>query len=435
MCTSLRYRSGPGRPANRSCSNYATEEAPSEDVACPKAQRCDRGHYTARTRQNDESASVRDFSEASEDARPRDRGRRGHDYRYIVNQGSTRAHLGDVYIERQINYNGVASEATGYDNDQEIDLLQALEFPHMDTRLANVSPPHGQTGQWLFDSEEYIGWRTALHSQSLRRFLWIKGKPGAGNPTMIKLAWKQASQDFPNSIVASFFFNARGHGTAKSTEGMYRSLLHQICSKLARLPSEIPSHVSINIKRDGWPVPTLQNYLREILIALPKEKSLVCFIDALDESEEDDIRFVLNHMEDLRALSVSQHINFLICFASSHYPNFTIPHHRPFNLDEQTRHRDDMSQYMASTLRVEDSLGKDILQSTNSRSDGVFLWAVLTVRILNKMSDTGATRSQLLSRLRAKFPIVFKTFLARFYKRVTSISCRYSNGSYLPGIQ
>ena len=76
------------------------------------------------------------------------------------------------------------------------------------------------------------GWRRGCR-RSRRQFLWIKGKPGAGKSTMMQSVFHQAPKDFRTSIIAAHFFNARGHIMAKSTQGMYRSLLHQIFSKLA----------------------------------------------------------------------------------------------------------------------------------------------------------------------------------------------------------
>jgi hypothetical protein len=217
---------------------------------------------------------------------------------------------------------------------------------------------------------------------------------------MMHLAFHQAPRDFRASIIAAHFFNARGESIAKSTQGMYRSLLYQIFSKLVQLPSEIPSFVAASLKEHGWPIPILQNMLRTAILQLDQiNESLVCYIDALDECAEDDIREAIHHFEELASLALARGTRFLICFASRHYPTITIQHYRAIDLDQQIGHYQDIADYVSSALRVSGSLGAELQRSILDRSAGVFLWAVLTVRILNKLNDHGGTRAQLRARL------------------------------------
>lgn len=185
----------------------------------------------------------------------------------------------------------------------------------------------------------------------------------------------------------------------KSTEGMYRFLLHQIFSRLKQLPSEIPSSVAASLKKHGWSIPALQNMLRTVILYLDQGKSLVCYIDALDECAEDDIREAIHHFEELASLAMARDTKFLICFASRHYPTITIRHHREIDLDKQSGHQRDILDYVSGALRVSGSLGAELQRSILDRSAGVFLWAVLTVRILNKLNDHGGTRAQLRAQL------------------------------------
>lgn len=306
--------------------------------------------------------------------------------------------IGDTYTAEKIIFNQLTNPTGTEQDDKQIDLLEALAFEHMDTRLASISAAQGDTCRWLFDTHEYRHWRRGFR-RSHRRFLWIKGKPGAGKSTMMRLAFHEAAKDFRKSIVAGYFFNARGHGLAKSTQGMYRSLLHQIFSKLPQLPPEIPSSVAASLKKEGWSIPVLQDMLRTVILHLRHDESLVCYIDALDECAEDDIREAIHHFEELARLALTRNTKFLIFFASRHYPTITVRHDREIDLDKQTGHQQDISDYVSSTLRVSGSLGDELQRSIQDRSAGVFLWAVLTVRILNKLNDRGATRAQLRARL------------------------------------
>ena len=323
---------------------------------------------------------------------------RGHDYSNVQAQDYARMHLGDTYTAETMIFNQLRHPTGTEEDNKQIDLLDALAFEHKDTRLASISAAQGDTCRWLFQTEEYRDWRRGFR-RSRRRFLWIKGKPGAGKSTMMRVALDQAARDFRRSIVARFFFSARGHSMGKSTQGMYRSLLHQIFSRLKQLPSGIPSSVAVSLKKHGWSIPVLQNMLRTVVLYLDQGKSLVCYIDALDECAEDDIREAIHHFEELASLAMARDTKFLICFASRHYPTITIRHHQEIDLDKQSGHQKDISDYVSGALRVSGSLGVELQRSISDRSAGVFLWAVLTVRILNKLNDHGDTRAQLRAQL------------------------------------
>lgn len=323
---------------------------------------------------------------------------RGHDYSNVQAQDYARMHLGDTYTAETMIFTHLRHPTGTEADNKQIDLLDALVFEHMDTRLASISAAQGDTCRWLFQTEKYRDSRRGFR-RSRRRFLWIKGKPGAGKSTMMRMAFDQAARDFRKSILAGFFFSARGHSMDKSTQGMYRSLLHQIFSQLKQLPPGIPSSVAASLKRYGWSIPVLQNMLRTVILYLNHEKSLVCYIDALDECAEDDIREAIHHFEELASLVLTHDTKFLICFASRHYPTITIRHHREIDLDKQSGHQRDILDHVSGALRVSGSLGAELQRSILDRSAGVFLWAVLTVRILNKLNDHGGTRAQLRAQL------------------------------------
>lgn len=346
------------------------------------------------TRSRPSRTKTRGASSSEDDLNPRPR-RRGHTYRHIQARENSRMHLGDnTYIATQNVYHAPADGQNG----KQLDLLEALAFEHMGTRQVSISTAQDQTGRWLFDTDEYTRWRGGVQS-SRYRFLWIKGKPGSGKSTLMKTALQHASGDFKHSILASFFFNARGAGTSKTTEGMYRTLLHQIFSQLPALPPGIPSHVASVLKQKGFEVPMLQSMMRTTVLHLSRRQSLVCYIDALDECAEDDIRDALRHFEELRDLAMRCGKKFLVCFASRHYPDITIRHHQEVNIDERVEHSHDISKYIDSALVIPDELGAELHDALLARCSSVFLWVVLTVKSLNKMYDQGGTRSQLRARV------------------------------------
>src|ERR1700722_20245202 len=91
----------------------------------------------------------------------------------------------------------------------------------MDLRVNNIANATDGTCEWLVTNLSYLEWLQARSG-----LLWIKGKPGAGKSTLMKYALRQEGHD--QTIIASFFFNARGSQLERTPLGLYRSILHQL---------------------------------------------------------------------------------------------------------------------------------------------------------------------------------------------------------------
>jgi predicted ATPase len=108
-------------------------------------------------------------------------------------------------------------------------LLDQLYFPKIDERLTSLTPAQGTTCRWFLTKPEYISWHDVARQPVHGGFLWIKGNPGTGKSTLMKLLFEDAKRNAkgnPSQITLSFFFLARGTVEEKSTEGLYRSLLY-----------------------------------------------------------------------------------------------------------------------------------------------------------------------------------------------------------------
>jgi ankyrin repeat protein len=323
--------------------------------------------------------------------------RRGHDYQHVYTSGNARVHFGDQYIEQQ---NILPSPAEETDKTREQKFMADLGFNLMDSRLATIGAAHVDTCDWLFANEAYLRWQDRLFRSSHHGFLWIKGKPGAGKSTLMKHALQQMqSHNRSHSTIISYFFNARGHGLEKTTEGMYRSLLHQVFVKSPRrLSVPLPGY-SAEWGSEGWPIPILQDWFRQAVLGFGAGRKFICYIDALDECDEGSIRLAINNFEDLGELAHSRGIHLSICFASRHYPKISVRYHETVNLDVESKHQDDVLTFIRRKLHGERSLRLELEQEISKRCSGVFLWAALVVRIVNEKTDCGATRSQLLAEL------------------------------------
>jgi hypothetical protein len=321
------------------------------------------------------------------------------------------------------------NEASIADECRRQKLLDSLRFDQIDARQMSVKKAHAKTCQWILRTPEYLGWLDDNQIKSHHGFLWIKGKPGAGKSTLMKFVFSSARRTLKERTIISFFFNARGADLEKCTIGMYRSLLLQL---LEQLPDLQRVYDSVGILTDK----AIENYsmseetLKELFeqaIQMLGPRTLMAFIDALDECEESQVRDMVSFFEHTGELAVSASIRFYICFSSRHYPHITIRNGLDLDLDGQEGHTQDISNYLDSELKIGRSeLANTIRNDVHVKAAGIFMWVVLVVRILNKERDSGrihAIRRRLQS-IPADLHELFTDILTRGeHNRAELITC------------
>ncbi|KAF2827152.1 hypothetical protein CC86DRAFT_207501 [Ophiobolus disseminans] len=274
---------------------------------------------------------------------------------------------------------------------EERTMLDSLRFNQIDARQMTVKNAHAKTCKWLLKKSEYLEWLDDTKLSEHHGFLWIKGNPGTGKSTLMKFALTNARETMKDKIVLSFFFNARGEDLEKSTIGTYQTLLLRLLEQIPVLQSVFEllglpkSSISTNYK---WTVESLKMLLGKATQRL--KSSVVCFIDALDECEERQIRDMVSFFEQVGELAVSTDVKFRICLSSRHYPYITIRKNLNLVLDRQEGHDQDIADYLASELRIGHSkLAEQIRVEVQRKASGIFLWVILVVGILNKEHDSG----------------------------------------------
>ncbi|KAH0544912.1 hypothetical protein FGG08_000992 [Glutinoglossum americanum] len=271
-------------------------------------------------------------------------------------------------------------------------LLDSLRFDQIDARQMTIKNAHAKTCKWLLINSEYVNWLDASKLGEHYGFLWIKGKPGTGKSTLMKFALANARKTMMNWIVISFFFNARGEGLEKSTIGTYQSLLLQLLERLPALQCIFDSlglSISSISTSYQWSIGSLETLLEQAIRGLG-ESSVVCFIDALDECEEPQIRGMISFFEHLSELAMSAGVKFQVCFSSRHYPYITIRKNLDLVLEGQEGHNQDITNYLDSELKIGHSkVAKQIRIELQEKASGIFMWVILVVRILNKEHDGG----------------------------------------------
>ncbi|RYP32296.1 hypothetical protein DL767_005271 [Monosporascus sp. MG133] len=276
--------------------------------------------------------------------------------------------------------------------EQRRQLRDSLMFDLIDARHMCIRSAHAKTCRWLRNKGEYLDWLNPSKFSDHHGFFWVKGKPGTGKSTLMKFALAQARMSMKDWVVLSFFFNARGEELEKTTAGMYRSLLLQLLESIPELDAVFDSLWLTVWPQDGqmqWSVESLMDLFEQAVQSLGQSR-VICFIDALDECDDDQIRDMLSSFERVGELAVASNIRFQVCFSSRHYPSITVARGLELVLEGQEGHYQDVANYVGSKLRIGHSkVAEEIRAEIQAKASSVFMWVVLVVDILNREYDPG----------------------------------------------
>ncbi|KAH7086982.1 hypothetical protein FB567DRAFT_526687 [Paraphoma chrysanthemicola] len=328
---------------------------------------------------------------------------------------------------------GHASRASGLESkagfstlseEQRKELIASLHFKQRDARLLTLKSAQTRTCRWLLKNTHYKDWMNADKLKQHHGFFWIKGKPGTGKSIMMKFLFSEAKKVMKRSLVLSFFFNARGGSLEKSTSGLYRALLLQLLEKAPEIWDTLDFYGASGfeiIKDAGWRHETLQDLFKQALQTL-RDHRVVCYVDALDECPEDDVREMVSFFEELGRLERAA--EFRVCFSSRHYPEISIQTGLQLVLESEQDHTNDITLYINTHLNVgKDTQAEDIKAEILHKSSGIFLWVSLVIPMLNKEYDRGRIKAlkKRLGEIPAGLHDLFLDMLTRDHKNMEEL--------------
>lgn len=306
-------------------------------------------------------------------------------------QDNARVHYGHVF-----NYTASTNHPTMphmpapmYDDRQRamldpVSLSKALRFDHMNTHLTSMRAAYAGTCEWLLEKEEYKTWRANCG------FLWIKGKPGTGKSTIMNFAYNHGAKAFTEDVSLSYFFSARSSKLQCSTEGLYRSLLHQLIEIYPALSESLEKHgLHPNDDQKMWHKERLEVLLHEAVLASPT-KQLTCYVDAIDECGYSEAQEIMEFLGRLSEAREKENLKMHVLVSSRHYPHVIFNDCQQITLEDQDEHKADISLYIRHKLHIGNSSQASTIRKTiQERACGVFLWVVMIVQILNEDKARG----------------------------------------------
>ncbi|KAK3371040.1 hypothetical protein B0T24DRAFT_531595, partial [Lasiosphaeria ovina] len=290
-------------------------------------------------------------------------------------------------------------------------ILSGAQYPSMGKRRTAIDGSHAGTFECIFDEGTLHGFIRWLSSPDEPLF-WVKGKPGSGKSTLMKVLVTDARTQSalaaanPACLVISHFFWAAGDDMAKNIRGLLCSLIYQLFVGSGGLGEKVPVDEGGAILKpvEEWS----ERQLHEVLFWALSEYDIpvVIFLDGIDEVDAGDGNAKLLDLIEIFCKTEGTKV----CVSSR--PG------KPFKarlLDKPTLKLEDVTRmeieaYARSQLAryyADFAPGELNDQATVSRlashivnkARGVFLWAALALKGLESGLRSGESISQLTERL------------------------------------
>ncbi|KAI5853548.1 hypothetical protein BZA05DRAFT_336663 [Tricharina praecox] len=280
--------------------------------------------------------------------------------------------------------------------------LNVLRFHN--TRYQKIVREHQGSLEWLWSHEKYQNWSFSDNSS----ILYIMGKPGSGKSTLVKYFRENLRDREPltqSACFASFFYSFRDGEYQTSHYSMLRSILYDVLNQNESFFYHFQRefHMYQDMKdgrseehRTGWPYESL----KQITLSLgdhPRTAERSYFIiDAIDQSDEDDRRRIIELFGELcskKACIVK------VFFGSRPIATLDRYINSPEVIWMQVMNKEDIRAFVDSFLGPNLGFSDDILSRATEyiieNAHGVFLWIRLIKEELLGYSTTGCSKGSI----------------------------------------
>ncbi|KAI0469193.1 hypothetical protein F4859DRAFT_487298 [Xylaria cf. heliscus] len=287
----------------------------------------------------------------------------------------------------------------------------------MNAGRQKIDDAYPTTCNWLFSTTEFEKWRCGIDLSAHNGVLWIKGKPGAGKSTLMNHTLSYLEKGFNDHLIVAYFFNARGGTLENSPLGMMQSIVYQLVSKDDALSREFLHLYREKQTCNGRGLQWEQSELKKFIQSITKQphlqlKPILLLVDALDECIDKEVRDIVDFFETLSVNSANVGAGLKICLSSRHYPCVSMKKNLELTVEMRQEHGADIAAYIREKLNTEDH---SLEYQIRKKADGVFMWVVLVVAMLNKAYDEG--RVEVMQKTLDEVPEglegIFNTVLAK----------------------
>jgi hypothetical protein len=263
---------------------------------------------------------------------------------------------------------------------------------HDDTRYDKISEEHSGSLKWLWTHSQYQAW-SASEGSSL---LYIEGKPGSGKSTLTKYFRNNIAEMDPNTssrIIACYFYTERGTELERTHENMLRAILSSILQQDETAFYLFQARFRGTHRRNdrNWTYDSLKKILSSFANH-PAGQQLCLILDAMDESEENDRRVIIQLFCQLCSDENLCNIKVFLTSRPVAELNHRIrERHQVITLQQENEK--DIYKLANDFLRLELRLSGNILgQATeyiSTHAQGVFVWVGLVQKELHHYVETG----------------------------------------------
>ncbi|KAF8535309.1 hypothetical protein BDD12DRAFT_670642, partial [Trichophaea hybrida] len=292
-----------------------------------------------------------------------------------------------------------------YDEERK-QFLNMLRFDN--TRYDKIGAEYPSSCEWLWVHPQYLAW-LSTNASSL---LLVEGKPGSGKSTLAKYFERKIREKEPQSIVANFFYSFRDGESQTSHYSMLRSILYDVLNQNETFFFHFQPHFRAVGAHQPINVGVLYNALKAVLLSFkhhPAAENLYIIVDALDESDEQDRRDV---MQLLHRLCSSNTTCTVKVFLSSR--PISQLHKKCHTIRLQDHTEIDILKFTESFLGPELGFPPLVLQEALdyivSSAQGTFVWVFLVRQQLLRFAESGYTTAEIFQFLKS-----LPTELADFY--------------------
>ncbi len=279
------------------------------------------------------------------------------------------------------------------------------------------------TGDWILSHPKFTSWNKSEYSS----LLWLHGKPGSGKSTLLKRAVAMLSSSNVDhmshdrdTVVAAFFYSARGKKTEMSHTLMLRSLLYQILLGNSALFSCFRAKFT-QISKTGAGTDWSDEDLKSVFVALRVARAKVkiyLVVDAMDESEKGGRPRVLQFLSELCSSRSSCVFKGLI--ASRPYSDISKYLSRFDSIELQAENAKDIETFidkglerLSANIAISKEQEKMVRDHLVRENEGVFLWVSIILKELESLVSTGLSNRSLKELLQS-----LQSEIVELYKRI-----------------